>query len=138
MVSNLVYVSARRQSCTQKEIDNILASCQKNNKDLDITGVLLYTETRFVQYLEGDYKQIMELYEKIKTDARHSSVVLVSLSSIPKRLFPSWQMGSKKIDEKNVEFNTSLSKDEAAIFNTILAGNEGNTPRAVEVIKKFF
>lgn len=138
MHSNLVYVSARKEICTKEEIDKILAACQRNNKDLDITGVLLYTDSRFVQYLEGDYDQIMGLYEKIKSDPRHSSVVLISVSTINERLFPSWQMGAKPLNGSGVAFDTLLGKEEAEQFEAILDGKSGKTHRAVDLIKKFF
>ena len=51
MLSQLVYVSQRNQSCTATEIDKIMASCEKNNSALGITGVLLHSEHRFIQLL---------------------------------------------------------------------------------------
>jgi len=39
--------------CDDSEIDKILDSAKRNNPGLDITGVLLYTEKKFIQYLEG-------------------------------------------------------------------------------------
>jgi hypothetical protein len=61
MLSHLIYVSNRAQNCTQSEIEKILESCKKNNVQYDITGVLLYSDTKFVQYIEGQYKEIMGL-----------------------------------------------------------------------------
>ncbi|MFA0961158.1 BLUF domain-containing protein [Roseivirga sp. BDSF3-8] len=136
MLSNLVYVSNRKPNCSPQDIDQILSACIRNNKKQDITGVLLYSEQKFVQYLEGDYKTIMSLYDKIKLDQRHSNAVLISSGPITDRTFPSWQMGCKKLDLKSVEFDTAISKDDRVEFQNVLSGKESN--RAMTIISKLF
>jgi len=132
MLSHLVYVSVRKEECTDEEIDKILAACKRNNPKLDITGVLLYSKTHFLQYLEGDYKEISGLYEKIKPDTRHKNVVLITTGPIEERTFPSWEMGSKEIDEDKVEFQTDLSKEEAQAFQDIIAGKDQEGNRSIQ------
>lgn len=138
MLSHLVYVSVRKKECTVEEIDKILAACKRNNPKLDITGVLLYSRTHFLQYLEGDYKEISSLYEKIKPDDRHKNVVLITTGPISERTFPSWEMGSKEIDEDKIEFQTDLSKEEAKTFQNIISGKDQEGNRSIQLIKKFF
>ncbi len=137
MLSNLVYVSLRTPQCTEPEIEKILASCKKNNPKYDITGVLLYSSTHFVQYIEGENEEIVSLYDRIKADTRHKNAIMISLSPINGRIFPSWQMGSKKIND-NYDFLTELSASEKLTFKAILngEGQEGN--KALEMMKKFF
>lgn len=136
MLSNLVYVSVRQANCTPKEIDKIIESCKKNNGAFDITGVLLYSDKQFVQYLEGEYKEIFALYDKIKKDDRHKNVALISSGKIDKRSFPSWQMGNKKVDFDSIEFRTEMDDVEQSEFNKILAGKE--TSKGLTLLKKFF
>ena len=138
MLSQLVYVSVRKEKCTAEEIEKILDACKRNNADLDITGVLLYSDSHFVQYLEGDYKEITALYDKIKTDDRHKNIVLITTGPIKERSFPSWQMGAKKFEEDKVKFRTDMNDKERNDFQSILngEGQEGN--RALELMKKFF
>ena len=54
----LVYTSARNAKCDENEITSIVAACQRNNPGKDITGVLLYSDNRFLQYLEGNANEI--------------------------------------------------------------------------------
>lgn len=136
MLSHLVYLSSRKPNCTSEEIEKILHSCKKNNKDLDLTGVLLYSDKQFVQYLEGEYKEIFALYDKIKGDPRHDKIVLITSGPIENRAFPSWQMGSKKFDFQSIEFRTDMSPNEQADFKKILKGEENNN--ALTLVKKFF
>jgi len=137
MTSYLIYTSERLPHCVQEEIDDILRSCQQNNSKKDITGVLLYSDTRFVQYLEGDFKAIYRLFEKIKKDHRHKNVIMVSSARIEKRVFPTWQMGSKSISD-NVEILTELDDQDKGEFTAILKGEEREGNNAIRLMKNFF
>lgn len=138
MLSQLVYVSVRNSNCTDAEILKILAACQKNNASIDITGVLLYSKTSFIQYLEGEYKQIISLYDKIKTDNRHKNAVLVSSSPIKERIFPGWQMGSKEFTQNSITFETLITSEEKLIFDEMLMGKSQSSTLALNLIRKFF
>lgn len=136
MLSHLVYISKREPKCTDEEIEKILRACQENNSKIDTTGVLLYTDKQFVQYLEGEYKKIMGLYDKIKGDERHKKVALITSGPIKERLFPSWEMGSKELDFNNIQYNSNITLEDKVEFDKIMAGEE--TTRAMTVIKKLF
>ncbi|QCK16658.1 BLUF domain-containing protein [Mangrovivirga cuniculi] len=136
MLSHLVYLSKRNPNCTSEEIENILQSCNKNNKEYNLTGVLLYSDKQFVQYLEGEYDEILALYDRIKGDPRHSNIVMITSGPINDRAFPSWQMGAKKVDFNSIEFKTNMSPNEQAEFKNILKGEENNN--ALKLVKKFF
>lgn len=138
MLSQLVYVSNRKPSCTQEEIDKILASCKKNNPALNITGILLYSDTKFIQLVEGDAKVIMQLYDKIKLDSRHSNTMMISYGPIKDKAFPSWHMGTKKLTTDTIEFTTDITSDDKVIFDKILTGKEENGQRVLNLLKKFF
>lgn len=138
MLSQLVYVSNRKPSCTQEEIDKILSSCKKNNPALNITGVLLYSDTKFIQLVEGDAKVIMQLYDKIKLDSRHSNTMMISYGPIKEKAFPSWHMGTKKLTTDTIDFTTDISSDDKVIFDKILTGKEENGQRVLSLLKKFF
>jgi hypothetical protein len=138
MLSQLVYVSQRKANCTDQEIERILAACKKNNASLDITGVLLYSPAKFIQYLEGNSKEILGLYEKIKGDPRHEKAVMVSYGPIKERLFPSWQMATKSMAQLNVDFRTDVSQQDREIFRRLLNGDAQSGSRAHELLKKFF
>lgn len=138
MLSQLVYVSNRKPVCTQEEIDKILASCKKNNPGLDITGVLLYSDTKFIQLVEGESKVIMNLYDKIKKDPRHSNPMMISYGPIKEKTFPAWHMGTKNFSNNQMDFKTDITTEEKSIFNAILSGKEENGERVLNLLKKFF
>ncbi|MEQ8475662.1 BLUF domain-containing protein [Fulvivirga sp.] len=138
MLSQLVYVSNRKPNCTEAEIEKILASCKKNNPPLNITGILLYSDKKFIQLVEGESKVIMELYDKIKKDGRHANPMMISLNPIKEKSFPSWHMGSKKLPESKVDFKTEITSEDKGVFESILSGKEENGERVLNMLKKFF
>jgi hypothetical protein len=138
MLSQLVYVSNRKTNCTAEEIEKILASCKQNNPPLNITGVLLYSEVKFIQLVEGDAKVIMNLYDKIKKDPRHSNVMMISYNPIKEKSFPSWHMGTRDISKTDVLFKTDISAEDKKVFTEILGGKEENGQKVLNLLKRFF
>ena len=138
MLSQLVYVSNRKQNCSAEEIEKILESCKKNNPPLDITGVLLYSDTKFIQLVEGQAKVIMSLYEKIKKDPRHSNPIMIAYSPINEKSFPSWHMAKRDISRSDLEFKTDISGEDRRTFNAILNGKEEAGHKVLNLLKKFF
>lgn len=132
----LVYTSVRKPECTYEEIQNILDSCKKNNPGDNLTGVLLHSKNRFIQYLEGDKDKVRELFEKVKGDPRHTSVNERDFSPITERIFPSWNMGYKDADQLN--FHTELSADDRSTLEKLITGQNDFTDRGLTVLKLFF
>lgn len=139
-LSSLIYVSIRAVDCTESDIEKILDSSNRNNPQLDITGVLLFTPTRFIQYLEGPYPEILQLYHSIKADRRHNNVLLVSLNKegIEERLFSSWAMGGKKLSEDSLEFMTELPESEKLQFMNIINGKVEGSEDFSKTLAKVF
>ena len=105
---------------------------------MDITGVLLYSDQQFVQYLEGDHKDILALYDKIKEDDRHRNAVMISSGPIKERSFPSWQMGAKQFESNEVEYRTDINETEKREFKAILDGEKQENHSAIQLVKKLF
>ena len=134
----LVYTSFRKPQCTDKEIENILAACKRNNPGLNITGVLIHSKKRFIQYLEGDGELIKSLYEKIKEDDRHASTNLRNYEPISERVFPSWNMGYKDVSGTDAGFYTGMSRAEKDAFTKLLQDDVPVSDWGIRVLKLFF
>ena len=88
----LIYRSVARPSFKQSEIQKMLKKARLYNDQLGITGCLLYYEGEFIQYLEGNQIKVLELFDKIKSDKRHSDVELISFAERDAREFNNWEM----------------------------------------------
>ncbi len=84
-------------------INSILTSSAQHNPGDGVTGVLVATETHFLQILEGEYKAVNATYERIAQDARHDTLQLISFSEIKEREFGDWAMHGIGLFDLNQE-----------------------------------
>lgn len=89
----LVYCSKAQNEITPQDTADILTVSRKNNEARNITGCLCNNEQYFVQLLEGNYREVNDMYNQITGDDRHQKVTLLTYQSVSARLFPNWSMG---------------------------------------------
>ena len=80
-------------SCDTKALQEILSVSRKNNVDRQISGVLCYDQSFFMQCLEGPREAVDEIYARIKADKRHEKITLHEYSETDEILFENWTMG---------------------------------------------
>ena len=85
------------------EVRAIVSASERNNKNNNITGFLLFDQQWFVQVLEGDEEAIRATYEKIRRDARHTDLTVLSEREVRARAFPEWSMGAAIRSAQNAD-----------------------------------
>ena len=65
------------------------SSCRNNQRDR-VTGALALPDGKFVQALEGSRSMIDALMIRLRSDDRHSDIVVLGDWPITARLFPGW------------------------------------------------
>jgi hypothetical protein len=88
----LIYKSRSVEQITWDDVTDILHASEKYNVAHDINGVLLATETHFLQVIEGRFEDVNEAFMRIARDSRHEDIRLISYSVIDARLFSGWGM----------------------------------------------
>lgn len=88
----LIYRSVAKSSFHQGDILKMLEKARVNNKELGITGCLLYYNGEFIQFLEGNQIKVLELFDKIKQDKRHKEIELIAYDERDSREFEQWEM----------------------------------------------
>lgn len=73
----LAYVSVASRTLTSVDLQNILESAITRNREDDITGILLFNGTNFMQVLEGPEAKVRALFDDICEDDRHGNVVVI-------------------------------------------------------------
>jgi len=71
----------------------LLEQSRNRNKRQNVTGMLLYVSGNFFQVLEGDIKDVEEIYEAIVKDERNKGNIVILKENIKERTFPNWSMG---------------------------------------------
>ena len=93
----IVYVSSATQDFPESELLAILEKARLKNKQLGITGLLIYIDGNIIQILEGEKKNVDDLYNVIKSDDRHSGIIKLLEGTLPQRNFEEWSMQFKSL-----------------------------------------
>lgn len=96
---SLVYTSFALRLFDEAELDALLTQSRAANERMDVTGMLLYRNGRFIQFLEGPEGAVRDLLERITADARHTDVRVLVDGRPAARQFADWTMGYEPIDE---------------------------------------
>ena len=98
MIYRLLYVSTADPSLTAGDLEAILHAAQINNASNDLTGLLVFTGTQFMQLLEGPRDSVEAVFAAICTDRRHHSIARLIAEATQARSCPSWAMALQVID----------------------------------------
>lgn len=99
----IVYMSACKEPATQQELLSLLERARRNNRRLDITGMLLYRNQRFIQILEGPKHAVQTIFRVISLDPMHDSVTKLVDMPAERRLFLEWSMAFAEISDEMAE-----------------------------------
>jgi methanogenic corrinoid protein MtbC1 len=73
-------------------LEGLLARAKARNRTLGVTGMLLFAENQFYQWLEGPQDGVEQIWDAIKVDPRHRQVELIDHNLETVRLFGEWDM----------------------------------------------
>jgi hypothetical protein len=89
----LVYASQISDHFSADDIESILRKARKNNKELNVTGLLCFNRKYFLQCLEGSRTNVNTIYHRILNDPKHNNIVMLDYKEIITREFDQWEMG---------------------------------------------
>ena len=92
VLSAIVYVSKAARPVTRDDLMHILEGAQRRNVEEGITGVLLYADGYFMQYLEGPKVGLHRVYVVIKTHPLHYGLIDLVREPTQTREFAEWSM----------------------------------------------
>lgn len=98
---HLAYVSSATREMSEEDLLFLLEQSRNRNKRQNVTGMLLYAGGNFFQVLEGNKKDVEEIYQAICQDDRNKGNILVIKESISERVFPDWWMGFRHLTVKD-------------------------------------
>ena len=88
----LVYRSRAVRSLSPAELHELTSFSQSRNSRESITGLMLYDNDHFFQWLEGPPANVNRVMNSISHDARHTDVQVLNAQSLPSRRFGGWNM----------------------------------------------
>jgi hypothetical protein len=88
----IIYTSIATQPMGAHELDLLLVQAREHNAPAGVTGLLLYDNGQFMQYLEGPADGLSEVLARIRASSRHGGLVELMRDRISRREFPDWAM----------------------------------------------
>ena len=88
----LVYRSRAVRSLSPAELHELTSFSQSRNSREGITGLMLYDNDHFFQWLEGPPANVNRVMSSISHDSRHTDVQVLNAQSLPSRRFGGWNM----------------------------------------------
>jgi hypothetical protein len=108
---SLIYKSRCKDFANWDLVNSILASSSRNNPENNITGVLVATETHFLQVLEGEFEVLNATFERIARDTRHDTLQIISFTQIEERQFADWAMHGIGLFDLNQELKSRFCSE---------------------------
>lgn len=93
MLIQLTYASRSSRILGPSDVKDILATSQRNNAAVGVTGALCLSNGIFLQQLEGERDVVNKVYLRILRDERHIEPAILDFSEIAARRFSNWNMG---------------------------------------------
>ncbi|WP_299077596.1 BLUF domain-containing protein [uncultured Ruegeria sp.] len=90
-LTRLIYYSLRNPSVSA-DVPKLIETSIRNNRAMNVTGILHYNKHAFLQVLEGHRAEVSAIYHRITTDTRHINIILVECVGVNERMFPHWSM----------------------------------------------
>ena len=107
----LIYRSISEERMFQSEfLSRLENQAANNNRRLGIYGILVASQGRFLQLLEGPSKLVNQIFIKITHDKRHHDIELISYEEIVKPIFIDWSMRILNLDHVSSDVRTLLEK----------------------------
>ena len=95
----IAYVSAASWNLLDEQVDRIVSESRRLNALNGITGVLLYCDGNFMQYLEGEERAVLEAFARIRASESHYQVNELMNQPILEREFAGWAMGFSRPEQ---------------------------------------
>ena len=123
MLRQYVYISTAG-GIGDEDIRSILESCQRNNLERNVTGLLLYNGRNFLQLLEGDVEDLSWVMRRIEADPRHNGVSIIEDIAAGERACPDWLM-------RHIRIADEVSQRRIALDAQLPAGLHSNLRRII-------
>lgn len=112
---SITYTSVASYALSKADLEHLLSSARKRNLEQHITGVLLYVEGRFMQYLEGPKAGLEVVLPYIKSSPMHHHLDFQSMKAMDAREYEAWSMAYVTPDDPTAA--PSLSSDMTQFLN---------------------
>jgi len=95
---SIVYTSSAVRLLHDSDLQTLLDKARKRNNEFSITGLLLYCDGNFMQYIEGPRDGLLKVYDIILRDPLHHQIIELANQPVVARDFSEWSMAYRRVD----------------------------------------
>jgi len=117
-LSTVVYRSRSAAPLSESGLLQLVEAAQRRNRAESVTGLLIYDDGRFMQWLEGPADGVARVWESTRQDRRHTDIEILADGPAPERYFPGWDL---KLGTRRVPSGTPLASDALELSVQIIA-----------------
>ncbi|UOQ70330.1 BLUF domain-containing protein [Hymenobacter cellulosilyticus] len=121
---HLAYQSTATSIPSEQELEDMLTQARAANLEYGLTGVLLYSQGRFMQVLEGSEEAVHFIYARIERDTRHHNVTTLTDGPISQRSFAHWSMGFNVMQAEHFRHLPGYLDPNSPAFSACIAAND--------------
>ena len=130
----VLYASSAVRPLDDDQIQGLLEVSRRNNATVNVSGMLLYYEGSFLQYIEGEKEDVMSLYARIADDRRHHGLFVLDSDTIDDRAVSAWTMGYNRLDAAQQKLLGSFDLSAQALEQAL----DVELPRTVHSMMRTF
>ena len=98
----IAYVSEATRNLTAERLQQLVADAMLFNESVDVTGVLLFDGTRFLQYMEGPPDGLDVAFSRVLGASSHHDLIELQRGTIKDRRLPYWPMRWLPVEVKEL------------------------------------
>lgn len=137
MLYELLYTSRSTLDMDEYALLDLLIEARDKNKRLGITGLLVYQQQSFIQILEGEKHNVLDVYRSICADSRHTNVTTVAEGEAASRGFADWEMAYLMRDDDPLQ--RLASTDDGLLSEGFIANRIASNPSvARELLMSYY
>ena len=129
-LKRIIYVSQAVNPFTPDALRTMVQRARANNTLLGVCGLLLHSEAKFLQVLEGTGQVVDDLYQKICSDPRHDNIRTLVDETIQRRLFRDW--GMEVAGDETISYGDRRTRER--VFSRLLLTRGRDRDAEVEAI----
>ena len=98
-IYRLIYRSQASRAVHEMTLVPLLRKTRQHNQRANLGGLLVHTNSQFMQVLEGPEPVLSNLFTRIQDDPRHYDMHTLAYCTVPERAFADWRMAYAPVNK---------------------------------------
>ncbi len=124
-LATIAYRSKAVAPFSEGQLHDLQVTSQANNRKAGLTGLLIYDEGKFFQWIEGEPDRLSDVWDTIQQDQRHTDIELIGRQPVPLRFFGDWDMRLSVRGSGTFSQSEGVSQAPAGLIDSLFRRPQG-------------